>query len=119
MVHGTIDGSPTRSLILKDAGWIYENYPTRSSSSKPFYIAQDQGNFIFGDVAEIHVVGWLDENGARGRQIYNSREHARPVSFVVGKSGRLRWSVAGTDIEARPGSRVTALVPAEDARSST
>lgn len=43
-----IDGTPVQKLERKDAEWIYHNYPTRSASSKPFYIARDGGNFIFG-----------------------------------------------------------------------
>lgn len=40
-----------------------------------------------GMVATIHFIGWLDENGARGREIYNSRSEGRPVSFVIGTDG--------------------------------
>ena len=43
-----IDGTPVQKLERKDAEWIYHNYPTRSASSKPFYIAREGGNFIFG-----------------------------------------------------------------------
>ena len=43
-----VDGSPTRALELKSPGWIYENYPLRSSSSKPSFIARERTNFIFG-----------------------------------------------------------------------
>lgn len=43
-----IDCTPVQKLERKDAEWIYHNYPTRSASSKPFYIARDGGNFIFG-----------------------------------------------------------------------
>ena len=37
-----------------------------------------------GDTATIHFVGWIDENGKRGREIYNSRKERKPVSFVIG-----------------------------------
>ena len=37
-----------------------------------------------GDIARIHFVGWVDEKGQRGREIYNSRMKQEPVSFVVG-----------------------------------
>ena len=43
-----VDGSPVRWLELKDPGWIYLNYPTRSSTSKPYYIGREGDNFIFG-----------------------------------------------------------------------
>jgi FKBP-type peptidyl-prolyl cis-trans isomerase len=37
-----------------------------------------------GDTAVIHFVGWVDKNGQRGREIYNSRKEREPVSFVIG-----------------------------------
>ena len=37
-----------------------------------------------GSTALIHFIGWLDENGQRGKEIYNSRKEKHPVSFVVG-----------------------------------
>jgi len=37
-----------------------------------------------GQVATIHFVGWIDEHGKRGREIYNSRSQGQPVSFVIG-----------------------------------
>lgn len=37
-----------------------------------------------GSTAVIHFIGWLDENGERGREIYNSRKEKNPVSFVIG-----------------------------------
>ena len=46
--HAYINGSPVQSLQRKSAEWIYSKYPTRSSQSKPLYIAREAGNFIFG-----------------------------------------------------------------------
>ena len=43
-----VSGSPTVKLARQDADYIYRMYPTRSSESKPRYIAQEGGNFIFG-----------------------------------------------------------------------
>ena len=37
-----------------------------------------------GSTAVIHFIGWVDENGQRGKEIYNSRKEREPVSFVVG-----------------------------------
>lgn len=37
-----------------------------------------------GDVATMHFVGWLAEDGARGRELLNTRNRGQPVSFVVG-----------------------------------
>lgn len=46
--HAYIDGTPTQWLDVKAAQWIHQMYPTRSSDSKPTFIAVDDGNFIFG-----------------------------------------------------------------------
>jgi hypothetical protein len=36
-----------RPFKRKTAEWIYENYPERSATGVPLYIARDAGNFIF------------------------------------------------------------------------
>lgn len=36
------------------------------------------------DVATIHFTGWLDSNGTKGKEIYNTRREGQPVSFVIG-----------------------------------
>ena len=40
-----------------------------------------------GQVATIHFIGWIDEKGVRGREVYNSRNQGQPVSFVIGTDG--------------------------------
>jgi len=37
-----------------------------------------------GMTATIQFTGWLDNQGARGKEIYNSRSRGEPVSFVIG-----------------------------------
>lgn len=46
--HAYIDGTPVQRLERRPAEWIYQHYPTRSSDSKPLYIARELTNFIFG-----------------------------------------------------------------------
>jgi hypothetical protein len=43
-----VDGSPARLLQRTSATSIYEQYPLRSSTSKPHLIAREGSNFIFG-----------------------------------------------------------------------
>ena len=38
-----------------------------------------------GDIALIHFVGWLDEKGQQGKEIYSSRMKQEPTSFVIGR----------------------------------
>ena len=37
-----------------------------------------------GSTVVIHLSGWVDENGQRGKEIYRTRKAGEPVSFVVG-----------------------------------
>lgn len=46
--YAYIDGSPTRTLQVRPARWIVENYPVRSSDGKPHFIGVDGANFVFG-----------------------------------------------------------------------
>lgn len=64
-----------------------------------------------GDVATMHFVGWLDDNGAKGRQIYNTRARRTPVSFVIGTDRVMQGWNEGV-IGMRPGGRRLVKVPA-------
>jgi len=47
----------------------------------------------YGDVVTMHFVGWLDAEGRKGKEIYNSRREHEPVSFVVGTDKVMQgWS---------------------------
>ena len=63
-----------------------------------------------GMIATIHFIGWLDEQGARGREIYNSRAEGRPVSFVIGTDGVMEAWNEGV-LGMRPGGARMLLVP--------
>ena len=63
-------------------------------------------------VATVHFIGWLDENGVRGREIYNSRSQGRPVSFVIGTDGVMPGWNEGVVGMKPGGSRMLLLPPA-------
>jgi FKBP-type peptidyl-prolyl cis-trans isomerase len=63
-----------------------------------------------GMVATIHFIGWLDEDGVRGREIYNSRSQGRPVSFVIGTEGVMPGWNEGV-VGMRPGGSRMLLLP--------
>ncbi len=46
--HVYVDGTPVKRLTVKDAGYIYENYPLRSADGRPEVISREVDNFIFG-----------------------------------------------------------------------
>jgi len=46
-----------------------------------------------GDVVTMHFVGWLDDAGRQGKELYNSRRDGKSVSFVVGTDKVMQgWS---------------------------
>lgn len=55
----SIDGSPTYPLEAKDSQWITRQYPLRSSSGIPTFVAVDGTNFIFGQFpdADYDLIG--------------------------------------------------------------
>ena len=64
----------------------------------------------YGQVATIHFVGWIDEKGVRGREIYNSRNQGQPVSFVIGTDGVMQgWNEGVLGMQA--GGKRMLLVP--------
>ena len=65
---------------------------------------------VAGQVATMHFIGWIDEKGARGREIYNSRAQGRPVSFVIGDDGVMQGWNEGV-LGMRPGGARMLLVP--------
>lgn len=46
--YAYIDGTPVQTLERRSAQWLYSQYPTRSASSKPKFIARETTSFIFG-----------------------------------------------------------------------
>jgi FKBP-type peptidyl-prolyl cis-trans isomerase len=64
----------------------------------------------FGQIALIHFAGWLDEAGAKGRELYNSRSHGRPVSFLIGTDKVMEGWNEGV-VGMRPGGRRLLMIP--------
>lgn len=63
-----------------------------------------------GDVAVMHFVGWLAEGRQRGKEIFNTRNEGRPVSFVVGTDRVMEGWNEGV-VGMRPGGRRLLIVP--------
>lgn len=65
---------------------------------------------VEGQVATIHFIGWIDDRGTRGEEIYNSRAQGRPVSFVIGTDGVMpAWNEGVLGM--KPGGKRMLLVP--------
>jgi len=65
-----------------------------------------------GDVATIHFVGWLDDKGVKGREIYDTHRRGEPVSFVIGTERVMQGWNEGV-IGMQPGGKRLVKVPAE------
>lgn len=64
-----------------------------------------------GDTATIHFVGWLDGNGKRGKELYNSRRENKAVSFVIGTDKVIQgWNEGVIGMKAG-GSRLLRIPP--------
>lgn len=47
-----------------------------------------------GKIVVIHFIGWLDENGEKGKRIFNSRDRGKPVSFKLGTDRVMQgWNI--------------------------
>lgn len=63
-----------------------------------------------GMTATIQFTGWLDNQGVRGKELYNSRNSGAPVSFVIGTDGVMpAWNEGVRGM--RAGGRRMLLVP--------
>jgi FKBP-type peptidyl-prolyl cis-trans isomerase len=73
-------------LVLTLAGTAFtESFSSLPSGLEYKDLKVGSGNKAqLGDTAVIHFVGWVDENGQQGKEIYNSRKAREPVSFVIG-----------------------------------
>jgi FKBP-type peptidyl-prolyl cis-trans isomerase len=60
----------------------------------------------------MHFVGWLEERGEKGREIYNTRGRGMPVSFVIGTDRIMQGWNEGV-IGMRSGGKRLIKVPAE------
>ena len=63
-------------------------------------------------MAKIHFIGWLDENGQPGQEIFNSRKAKKPVSFIIGTDKVMEgWNEGVTGMQ--PGGTRLIRIPPE------
>jgi peptidylprolyl isomerase len=58
----------------------------------------------------MHFVGWLDTDGRKGKEIYNSRRERESVSFVVG-TDRVMQGWSDGVIGMKPGGKRLLMLP--------
>ena len=65
-----------------------------------------------GDVATIHIVGWLEDKGGKGRELYDTHSRGDTVAFVIGTDKVMQGWNEGV-IGMKPGGKRLVKVPAE------
>jgi peptidylprolyl isomerase len=65
-----------------------------------------------GATAVIHFVGWLSDNGQRGKEFFNSRKERQPISFKIGTDKVMQGWNEGV-IGMQPGGRRMVRIPPE------
>jgi len=73
-------------------------------------VPQPNGVFNLGDVVTMHFIGWLDDDGRQGKELYNTRREGKPVSFVVG-TDRVMPGWSDGVIGMKPGGKRLLLLP--------
>ena len=72
-------------LLLTCFALAAEIFQTTARGAQYKDLKSGTGKMVeIGDVVTMHFVGWIDNKGVKGKEIYNTRQQHKPVSFVVG-----------------------------------
>ncbi|MDX2487060.1 MAG: FKBP-type peptidyl-prolyl cis-trans isomerase [Gammaproteobacteria bacterium] len=72
-------------LLCLDITYAVDNFQLTAKGALYNDLKTGTGEMAdIGDVATIHFTSWFDSNGAKGKEIYNTRRENQTVSFVVG-----------------------------------
>jgi FKBP-type peptidyl-prolyl cis-trans isomerase len=63
-----------------------------------------------GDVATMHFIGWLEDKGGKGRELYDTHTRGDTVSFVIGTDRVMQGWNEGV-IGMKPGGKRLVKVP--------
>jgi peptidylprolyl isomerase len=86
-------------IIEKESGLKYEDIEIGTGD-----IAE------VGNIAVIHFSGWVDDNGKKGTQFFNSRDRGEPITFKVGTDKVIEgWNIGVTGMQVGGNRRL--LVP--------
>ncbi len=87
------------------------NFQTTARGARYQDLQPGSGNSAApGDLVTMHFIGWIDDRGTRGKELYNSRQAGRPVTFVVGTDRVMPgWNEGVTGM--KPGGRRLVLLP--------
>jgi FKBP-type peptidyl-prolyl cis-trans isomerase len=98
-------------FLVSGGATAADHFLTTSQGTRYQDIKPGEGEAAeFGDVVTMHFVGWLDADGGKGKEIYNSRREREPVSFVVGTDGVMQGWSDGV-IGMKPGGKRLLMLP--------
>jgi FKBP-type peptidyl-prolyl cis-trans isomerase FkpA len=60
----------------------------------------------------VHVAGWLDRSGAQGKQLFDTHDRGKPVSFLIGTDKVMEGWNEGV-VGMLPGGRRLLMIPSE------
>ena len=99
LLTGSVSAMAENGFMETENGALYRDLVTGSGmAAEP------------GDVATMHFIGRLDQDGAPGTEIYNSRRDGRPVSFVIGTERVMSGWNEGI-VGMKPGGRRLLMLP--------
>lgn len=72
-------------LVFATASFAGQGVVAAESGLRYVVIAAGTGPAAeIGKIAVIHFTAWLDKNGSKGTEIFNSRDRGEPVAFKLG-----------------------------------
>jgi len=65
-----------------------------------------------GNIVVIHIIGWLDDNGQKGKEFIRSHDRGKPVSFKLGTDKVMQgWNLGVAGMKA--GGKRRLMIPSE------
>jgi FKBP-type peptidyl-prolyl cis-trans isomerase len=65
-----------------------------------------------GKIAVVHLIGWLDDNGQKGKEFISSHDRGKPVSFKLGTEKVMQgWNVGVSGMKV--GGKRRLMIPSE------
>jgi FKBP-type peptidyl-prolyl cis-trans isomerase len=80
-------------IVIKDSGLKYMDLVVGTGATAEM-----------GEIAVIHLTGWIDDNGQKGAEFISSHDRGKPVSFKLGTGQVMKgWNegVAGMKVGGR------------------
>ena len=99
-------------LIFAAGSFAQEDYVLTASGLRYLDIETGGGDAAeTGKVAVIHFSAWLNDNGAKGKEFFNSRDRGKPIAFKVGTDRVMQgWNIGVVGMQV--GGKRRLMIPA-------